>query len=434
MLWFSRSKKSVSEPFRFTLAGFNNLGWHELSASQAWGYYKKVQPIYTSVNIISDEGAYNVKPFVYDVKNKEYYNIYDDKTGVLKLLSKPNTNVSYGEFMKALINSFIVTGNVYILFMRIGKRITAMYYVNPNAVEIHEEQGQISYYKLRNNTIYSPNDRGEFVDSSGNILLHIRNFSPDDTLYQINGFSPLNAVYYEIEQTIHTNKHNLSNLQKGARPSGALIIKKELDKEERESIRRQLQAFYQGTDNAGNVFLLEGDADKEFKELSLSNKDMDFLELKKIVSKAIYDILRIPSSFYDNTTSTYNNKETDKYNLYDFAILPIIKLLYDKLSSVLFKGNEQYMLSYDEDSIPALKDRNIDVVINKAKLGVLSYNEVRALIGYEDIGKEGDVIFAPINIQEIGTDKDTNNKKEIVDTLRELKLDKKDIERLSNWL
>jgi len=71
-------------------------------------------------------------------------------------------------------------------------------------------------------------------------------------------------------------------LDNAARPSGALVYagpeNAVLSDGQFERLKRELEEQYQGTRNAGRPLLLEGGLD--WKAMSLSPRDMDFLEAK----------------------------------------------------------------------------------------------------------------------------------------------------------
>ena len=75
-----------------------------------------------------------------------------------------------------------------------------------------------------------------------------------------------------------TTRWNKALLDNAARPSGALVYGAggALTGEQFARLKGELEASFQGAGNAGRPLLLEGGLD--WKPLSLSPKDMDFIE------------------------------------------------------------------------------------------------------------------------------------------------------------
>ena len=81
---------------------------------------------------------------------------------------------------------------------------------------------------------------------------------------------------------------NKALLDNAARPSGALVYGKKdghLTAEQFARLKAELETSFQGARNAGRPLLLEGGLD--WKPLSLSPKDMDFIEAKNAAAREI---------------------------------------------------------------------------------------------------------------------------------------------------
>ena len=80
-----------------------------------------------------------------------------------------------------------------------------------------------------------------------------------------------------------------------------------LSEEQFDRLKRELDETYQGARNAGRPLLLEGGLD--WKAMSLSPKDMDFLEAKHMAAREIALAFGVPPMLLgipgDNTYSNY---------------------------------------------------------------------------------------------------------------------------------
>ena len=118
---------------------------------------------------------------------------------------------------------------------------------------------------------------------------HLKTFNPLDDYY---GLSPLYPASLDVDQHNLSAKHNVNLLQNGARPSGAVVFKPrdesgmnvQLSESQRQQVINDLDMRFSGSQNAGRAMLLEG---FDWKEMGLSPKDMDFLQLKNMSTRDI---------------------------------------------------------------------------------------------------------------------------------------------------
>jgi len=223
---------------------------------------------------------------------------------------------------------------------------------------------------------------------------HIKLFNPLDDYY---GMSPMQASSVDIDQHNLANKHNVNLLQNGARPSGAVIFNPkdetggnvQLSDVQRNQLMNDVNQRFSGTGNAGKPMLLEGDF--EWKEMGLSPKDMDFIQLKNMSAKDIALVYGVPSQLIGIPDSqTYSNFAEAKLALYNETIIPLLDRLQGDLNEWLVPMfNEQGLeLRYDIDSIPAMAEqrkRVFESVSAGVKEGILTRNEAREQLGYEPI-------------------------------------------------
>ena len=101
---------------------------------------------------------------------------------------------------------------------------------------------------------------------------------------------------------------NKSLLDNSARPSGALVYASRegnMTSEQYERLKTELETSFQGSGNAGRPLLLEGGLD--WKSMSLSPKDMDFIEARHTAAREIALALGVPPMLLgipgDNTYS-----------------------------------------------------------------------------------------------------------------------------------
>ena len=142
---------------------------------------------------------------------------------------------------------------------------------------------------------------------SASSLLHLMLPHPLDDHY---GLSAIEAAAAAIDIHNEASRWNKAFLDNAARPSGALVYAADganLSEEQFLRLKGELEQGFQGAANAGRPLLLEGGLD--WKPLSLSPKDMDFVELKNVAAREIALACGVPPLVLglagDNTHANY---------------------------------------------------------------------------------------------------------------------------------
>ena len=330
-----------------------------------------------------------------------------DNHPLLDLLYNPSPTMSQVEWFQALYSYLLISGNNYILSVG-GDNTppTELYNLRPDRMKIRSgtRAMPVAYdYMLKGQIVES-----YIVDQAtgGSKVKHIKLFNPLDDYY---GMSPMQASSVDIDQHNLANKHNVNLLQNGARPSGAVIFNPkdetgghvQLSDVQRNQLMNDVNQRFSGTNNAGKPMLLEGDF--EWKEMGLSPKDMDFIQLKNMSAKDIALVYGVPSQLIGIPDSqTYSNFAEAKLALYNETIIPLLDRIQGDLNEWLVPMfNEQGLeLRYDIDSIPAMAEqrkRVFESVSAGVKDGILTRNEAREQLGYEPM-EGADSLLVPANL------------------------------------
>ena len=330
-----------------------------------------------------------------------------DNHPLLDLLYNPSPTMSQVEWFQALYSYLLISGNNYMLSVG-GDNTppTELYNLRPDRMKIRSgtRAMPVAYdYMLKGQIVESYD-----VDQAtgGSKVKHIKLFNPLDDYY---GMSPMQASSVDIDQHNLANKHNVNLLQNGARPSGAVIFNPkdetggnvQLSDVQRNQLMNDVNQRFSGTGNAGKPMLLEGDF--EWKEMGLSPKDMDFIQLKNMSAKDIALVYGVPSQLIGIPDSqTYSNFAEAKLALYNETIIPLLDRIQGDLNEWLVPMfNEQGLeLRYDIDSIPAMAEqrkRVFESVSAGVKEGILTRNEAREQLGYEPM-EGADSLLVPANL------------------------------------
>ena len=171
----------------------------------------------------------------------------------------------------------------------------------------------------------------------------------------------MSAAAVEVDQHNLASKHNISLLNNGARPSGAVIFKPRdeggftstLSDSQRQQLLTDLNNRFSGAHNTGRPMLLEGDFD--WREMGLSPKDMDFINLKHMSATDIAMCFGVPSQLVGvPDAQTYANVAEARLALYEETIIPYLRKIESDLNECLMPlFDERLYFCYDIDRIPA---------------------------------------------------------------------------------
>lgn len=398
---FQRMFGSVPEQKQTGMVGYFGVGsadnrMYKYQDLANEGYLKNAI-VYRCVNEIS-KGAASV-PFMVKIGDEVL-----ESHPLIDLLNRPNPLQSYSEFFNSMFGFLMLSGNSYVL--KIGSELGApqeLHLLRPDRMKIKgsANSSMPSFYEYTINgkvqAIYDVDQENGFSD-----VKHVKLWNPLDDYY---GCSPLSAAAVEVDQHNLSSKHNINLLNNGARPSGAVVFKPKdeagmsmnLTESQRQQLLTDLNNRFSGTSNAGRPLLLEGDFD--WKEMGLSPKDMDFINLKNQSATDIALCFGVPSQLVGvPDAQTYANVAEARLALYEETIIPHLKLIQSDLNEWLVpQFGEGLEFVYDIDKIPALSERRKKVyenVTSAVREGILTRNEAREQLGLSPIDGADDLYIS----------------------------------------
>ena len=408
--------KPVEEKQVGNMVGYFGVG---SSKSKQYSYedlaeegYMKNSIVYRCVNEIA-KGASAV-PFMVKAGDQVL-----DSHPIVTLMSRPNPLQSHSEFFNSIFGFLLLSGNAYIL--KVGSEVGApkeLHLLRPDRMVIKGGSNPIpDRYEYvingRVQAVYDVEERTGFSE-----VKHVKLWNPLDDFY---GLSPMSAAAIEVDQHNMSGKHNINLLSNGARPSGAVVFKPQddagisvnLTESQRQQLLTDLNNRFSGTANAGRPLLLEGDFD--WKEMGLSPKDMDFLNLKHMAATDIAMCFGVPSQLVGvPDAQTYANVAEARLALYEETIIPHLKKLESDFNEWLVPMfGENLEFCFDIDKIPALAERTKRIYENvtaAVREGIMTRNEAREAIGLSPIDGADDLYISatlfPITSDEGGEQPD----------------------------
>ncbi len=304
---------------------------------------------------------------------------------LLSLLMKPNYFQTQASFVDALVSYRLIGGNSYILAVGPeGEAPRELHLLRPDHVSlIAGKNGHPAAYRY---TIGNSAQDYPINPATGQSrVLHLKAFHPMNDYY---GLSPMEAAAYSIDMHNQANSWNQALLQNSARPSGALVVKTQdnqsgnLSEDQYWRIKSQIDEQFSGAANAGRPLLLEGGL--EWKEMSLSPREMDYIEAKHSAARDIALAFGVPPQLLgipgDNT---YSNLAEARLALWEQTVLPLLKSISDGLNGWLtyfYAGTLR--LEVDTNGISALAIRQEKLWQRLERATFLTEDEKRELAGF----------------------------------------------------
>ncbi len=317
-----------------------------------------------------------------------------DTHPLLDVLAHPNPMQDGVAFMENVYANLQIFGNAYIEAIRPNGAAapTELYVLRPDRMKVIPGATGLPQgyqYTVNGQVTTWPADP---LTGASNIL-HLKQYHPLDDWY---GLAPMEAALQSIDQHNASGAWNQALLNQGARPSGALVYAPKdgpatLTDDQLQRLREEMGQLYQGDRNAGRPLILEGGL--EWREMSLSPKDMDWLSGRNNAARDIALAFGVPAQLVGiPDAQTYANVEQARLAFYEETVLPLIARVtagIDHWLCPMFRDKPE--LDFDPDSISALTDKRQSQWSKMQAADFLTLNEKRDAAGYGPI-TDGDRI------------------------------------------
>lgn len=315
---------------------------------------------------------------------------------LLDLLAKPNDRQAGADFFEAVYGQLLVSGNAYIEAVYGTSELRELHSLRSDRMRV--VPGNDGWAQAYDYVVAGRKLRFDQTSQDQPIppILHLTLFNPQDDHF---GLSPLEAAQTSLDIHNAAAGWNKALLDNSARPSGALVYASgeagNLSDEQFQRLKKELEDGYQGALNAGRPLLLEGGLD--WKSMSLSPRDMDFMEAKNGAAREIALAFGVPPMLLgipgDNT---YANFAEANRAFWRQTVLPLVGRSLMSLSNWLSPAMQgKVSLSADLDGITALSTERDALWRRVGAADFLSEDEKRVAVGYaarnvlEDEGARG---------------------------------------------
>ena len=300
-----------------------------------------------------------------------------------QLLTRPNPRQDGANLFETLYAHLLLAGNGYLEQVSLDDRVRELYALRPDRIKV--VPGSDGWAEAYDYTVGGRSLRFDQHASAVPPILHLTFFHPLDDHY---GLAPLEAAAIAVDTHNAAARWNKALLDNAARPSGALVFSADntvLSGQQFDRLKRELDDTYTGTANAGRPMLLEGGLD--WKAMSLTPKDMDFLEAKHTAAREIALAFGVPPMLLgipgDNTFANYQEANRTFFRQ---TVLPLATRTGAAIAQWFSpQFGDQIRVVIDTDRIDALSSDRAALWDRVTAAPFLTLNEKREAVGYAPV-------------------------------------------------
>jgi len=270
-----------------------------------------------------------------------------------RLIERPNPEQSGPDLLEGFFGALQTSGNAYLEAAGDGAAPSELYALRPDRMRV--VPGPSGWPEAYDYVAGSKSVRiGREADGFLRVL-HLKLLNPAEDYY---GFSPLEAAAFAVDVHNAASSWNKALLDNAARPCGALVYtsRSEADRltdEQFTRLKEELGGMYAGAQGAGRPMLLDGGLD--WKPMSLSPADMDFIEGKHVAAREIALAFGVPPQLLgipgDNT---YSNFREASAAFWRGTVTPLAERAARAISAWLGPKFPGARIACDLDMVPAL--------------------------------------------------------------------------------
>lgn len=299
----------------------------------------------------------------------------------------PNSYMTAQEFWELLVACLCLRGNFYAYKVSALGNVGELLPLNPDIVRP----------KLKDDwTVeYTVNFKSGTKVLTQDEIWHVRLF----TLDGLNGLNPIAYARQALGLGQAMDAHAAKLFTNGAVTSGVLRTEQELSPEAFDRLKTEFQGEHMGVANAYKPMILEMGLD--WKPISLSAQDTQFIESKKLTEAQICGLFRVPPHLVASMEKmTLNNIEHMGMSFVNYSLVPIMTRIEHRIQVGLLNEKDR-LTHYAKFNAGALMRGDLkgryEAYAKRIQWSILSSNECRDL---EDMNPRegGDVYLTPMNM------------------------------------
>lgn len=330
--------------------------------------------VYACINVLSDDIA-KLPLKVYRKKDGAVQHV--TTTPVARVLGKkPNAYMTPSVFKKLLMVDVLTDGNFYarIDYDERGAKVGLVPLTASNTTPVIDGKEQLYYHtRINGKEYYLPDYQ----------VIHIRGYSNDGLV----GRSPISVIADSAEGNRYAAEFNKKSMMSGGTPKGILSIPGTLNKDSKERAKQEWKEV-----NSGEEIAII-DSGMDYKQVSMSQKDIEFIESQKYNQQKIAAIYKVPLHKINNLDhATFSNIEHQSLDYVKNTLQPWVIQIEEELNTKLFSETQQndgYYVKFNLDSeLRGDAESRAKVQETNLRNGFNTVNEIRGQNEYSPYDME----------------------------------------------
>lgn len=365
--------------------------------------YEIVNYVYHAISTLASD----IASLDWELVNESGRQVSDQK--IVTLLNEPNPGVSYNSFMQRSVMHLLLDGNIFYLLEVLNLldfttgNPTAIVPLNPATVKIHNSIGEIVSSRTITNVIgikhYEIDEGRALGIIEPDKIVQVRIPSPHNN---VRGMGKIQGNQFSLDADRLSSIFMNTFYAQGANISYAITPGETLGKIAKEQFDKDIRESYEGQHNWNKIAMLPAKA--TIQQLSLSQKDMEFLDQQKMSRMNINAFLGmepIISGFGDN--SKYDSAEEQKKVYFQTNLPRIYKPIMAGINKIIARIRPGITFKIITKEIVDMEMQNA-IARDMLQFGALTSNEYREMVGKAPI-PENDVMnkfWMKFNLVEAG--------------------------------
>ena len=317
-------------------------------------------------------------------------------------VKKAEAFLNYGQTFRSLKNKTIqyqqISGNAYLHVLRAknsARSPLGLEFVDPRTLSVVTDQyGNIIKWMQMYN--------GESLVFEIDEICHFKQYEDPNSC--VFGLSPMEPIIWETRTDLSAMIYNYAFFTNDAQPAAQYILDESTNPEEQQAIVEGIRSQLQGPENHNKSIVMAGV--KEIKTLQFSQKDMEFMTLRKFTTEKICAAYGVPKSVLNYTDGVnYSNGENQSQKFWEGTITPLQDLFAEFLNKYVLPkaGINQIKIEFISKTF---NDEQWAEASSRADQtqGVMTLNEVREKRGLApmDPKQHGEYVDKPLLLNGAG--------------------------------
>lgn len=197
--------------------------------------------------------------------------------------------------------------------------------------------------------------------------------------------TPMESAGIAIEIENLARIYNRNFLLNDGRPGGLLVIRGEIDEEDKDELRSR---FRGNLNRAGSVGVISSDDGADFVDTASNPRDAAYVQMRQLTKEEILAAFGVPESVIGNASGrTFSNAAEELRVFWMETMLPHL----EPIARALDDLDPKFYIDFDTTSVPILiisKQERQRYLMDELQQGLISVNEYRDKTGREKVESE----------------------------------------------